>query len=159
MNETLMHKNIITIAELPSDKYSVSDLDGLISEDMPKIKDCKILGVFQNLIMDVWKNHMAIDLWDRAFKVLITNQTSAPVATETIPSSGIIHTITQEWETNRIRSNPYSIAYGITAKEADGQWGSLIWATEDNQMINRVRTSIRKDSGKIVFLEIRATII
>lgn len=183
IEETFKAENLISIAEFPAawlplnhrgalplrslrelpHYYSFEDLK-LISKEIHKGKSlsdysgCKILGTFKNLVMARWKDEYNIDLWNQATRLLITNQTSAPIPTETTPQTGIIHTITSEWETNRIVGNPYYISYGITAPEADGQWGSLCWITESGELINRVRTAIRKDSGKILFLELKAVI-
>ena len=160
MNEELQLKNLVTIADFPADQVTFEDLKELSrsGKSLSDYPGCNILGTFQNLVMARWKDQYTLDLWDQATKVLITNQTSAPIPTETTPTSGIIYTVTSDWETNRIRGNPYHIAYGITAPEADGQWGSLCWVTESGDLMNRVRTPIRKDSGKILFLELKARI-
>lgn len=162
MEETITNENIITIAEFPKElgfsylKYVAKGIAN--GADIKDFSGCIVLGTFKNLVMARWKDEYNIDLWNQATRLLITNQTSAPIPTETTPQTGIIHTITSEWETNRIVGNPYYISYGITAPEADGQWGSLCWITESGELINRVRTAIRKDSGKILFLELKATI-
>lgn len=163
INEIFKTENLITISEFPLNQYSFADLQAISKElhDGKSFSDypgCKVLDTFKNLVMARWKDQYTIDLWNQATRLLITNQTSAPIPTETTPQSGIIHTITSEWETNRIVANPYYISYGITAPEADGQWGSLCWITESGDLINRVRTAIRKDSGKILFLELKASI-
>lgn len=167
IEEIFKTENTITIAEFPAKYYSFQDIKTISRvynlSDKPEsikanFKHCRLLGKFKNLVMAHWKDEYNIDLWNQAITLLITNQTSAPIPTETTPQTGIIHTITAEWETNRIVGNPYYISYGITAPEADGQWGSLCWVTESGELINRVRTAIRKDSGKILFLELKASI-
>lgn len=163
INDNLKIENIISIAEFPADKYSFDDLKKISKEihsgkSLLDYTGCKIHGNFKNLVMARWKDEYNTELWNQATKLIITNQTSAPIPTETTPQTGIIHTITSDWETNRISGNPYYISYGITAKEADGQWGSLCWITQSGELINRVRTTIRKDSGKILFLELKASI-
>jgi hypothetical protein len=149
--------NTISIASLPLSQYSLEDLRGIDFETVEKLAGVEVLGSWKNLIMNTWKEQYNTDLWDRATRLLITNQYGAPTGEESLPTSGIIYEVGQEWETRRKAGNPYRIAYGLTAQEADGQWGSLIWATEQDEMINRVRVSTRKDPGKIIFLEIKAS--
>ena len=154
-------KNIITIAELPGNKYTLENLKAI--SNPINCPDCNILGRFENLVMDSWKLNYNNNLWDQATKLIITNETTAPSGNETYPSQDKIIFISdnqqpEHYETNRKRGNPYYIAYGIVHSDADGQWGSLSWCTSDNQKINRVRTPIRKDSNKIIFIELKASL-
>ena|SRR3989339_312282 len=160
--ETPQLKNIITIAAFPKHKYSFNDLK--VIKNLTDYPDCIILGCFENLVMDTWRLNYNNELWDQATKLVITNETTAPAGNETYPTQDKIIFISDNqqqnhYETNRRRGNPYYIAYGIVHSDADGQWGSLSWCTSDNQKINRVRTPIRKDSGKIIFIELKASMI
>lgn len=162
MIENTKHKNIITIVALPKHLYSFEDLK--VIKNLMDYPDCSLLGTFENLVMDTWRLNYNNELWDQATKLIITNETTAPAGNETYPAQDKIIFISDNqqqnhYETNRRRGNPYYIAYGIVHSDADGQWGSLSWCTSDNQKINRVRTPIRKDSGKIIFIELKASMI
>jgi hypothetical protein len=96
MNEIIQAENLITISEFPLDHYSFEDLKGISKElhagkSFTDYPGCKVLGTFKNLVMARWKDQYTVDLWNQATTLLITNQTSAPIPTETTPQTGVLY--------------------------------------------------------------------
>lgn len=156
--------NIITIAELPADKYSFDDLkqiSGLLrcGRRLEELDACKVLGKFKNLVMDTRLEEINSYLFNRATKLLITSNTDAPVGTEVTPTSGIIYTATQNLITGRTEGNPYYLSFAVMSDNANSEWGSLVFTDSSDLIINRVLTpGVTKVSSKVMFIELQSTI-
>lgn len=157
--------NIITIAELPTNRYTFNDLkeiakllrSGRCLEDF---ESCKVLGKFRNLVMDTRLNEINNYLFNKATKLLVTSNTDTPVGTELTPTTGIIYTATANLITGRSEGNPYYLSFAIMSDNANGTWGSLVLTDSDNLIINRVLTpGVTKESSKVMFIELQSTVV
>ena len=101
-----------------------------------------------NTVMAEPKRQMANLIFGDIASLVITNQTSTPVSTET-SYSGTIYTAGAADEYIRTGAvNPYQVGWNIFDSDANGPWGSFVLVGNTGLMINRAIAGVTKASGE-----------
>jgi len=145
MQENPKHTGRFDVFEHPG--YSTEELRGLIAADhldkITKVATC------HNLLMAAQKLAMATAVYPTIATLVITNQSTSPVDTETAPGAVVIYTTVAVDEYLRSAAgNPYQVGWNIINDSANGTWGSFCLLTASGVLINRALAGVTKNAGQ-----------
>ena len=158
MIETPRYKGIFTVYDNPW--YKTEELElwvrhGKRFEDLPGIS---ILEQMSNILMASQKLAMANAVFPNIDKLVITNQTSTPVDSETSYSGTIYTSVPSDEFYRSANANPYRMGWNITASGANGTWGSFVLITPNGTMINRALAGVTKDAGTAKIVDFQGSV-
>jgi hypothetical protein len=106
-------------------------------------------GPVFNLLMASQKLLMAQAVFPNVDHLVITNQTTDPVDTETATGGTTIYsTVSTEEYMRSGNVNPYQVGFNIITDSANGTWGSFCLVTAAGVLINRALAGVTKTAGQ-----------
>lgn len=113
----------------------------------------------RNILMSSLKLAALNTIYGSADHLVITNQTSTPVESETSYSGTIYSTVENDEFFRSLSTNPIRIAWIIGPSSGIGTWGSYILVDSANTMINRALTGgVTKSNGQTLIVEFQGSL-
>lgn len=150
MNETPKHIGRFDVFGYDiNPNFDVNELGYWVDYDFDKLPGFSKLATCHNLLMAPQKLAMANAVYPSIATLVITNQTTSPVDTETAPGGATIYTTLPADEYLRSADgNPYQVGWNIISDSANGTWGSFCLLNGSGQLINRALAGITKNAGQ-----------